>query len=302
LKQLLTNKKNLAEVATTVLEDVASAAVTGKLPEKRKDPGSFTIPCMIGHLSVSSALTDSGASINLMPSSMYAKLHLGEPKPINMKIQLADKSVIRPMGILEDALVKVGGLVFPVDFVIIDVKEELSVPLILGRPFLATADANIEVGRGKLTVRSGKESVTFLSQCSVSSPNVANAVETACVSTIDSQVDEWLDKKLEEKEGKLKSTGMTSYDPSDPDGPSAKIRKLYSRLKSTVSKGNMRLSEDLCSSLSMDEKEELMMVVDTTWRANDWILTKVKGNCLFPFRGKPPSTSSVEASANLPRH
>jgi len=279
-----------------VLEVVASAAVTGKLPKKRKDPGSFTIPCKIGNLSVSSALTDSGGSINLMPSSMYAKLNLGEPKPINMKIQLADKSVIRPIGILEDVLVKVGGLVFPADFVIINVSEELDVPLILGRPFLATADANIEIGRGKLTVRSGTESVTFLNKCSISVPNVANSVEIACVSSIDSQIDEWLDEKLGEKVGKLKSTKVTSSEPQCPDCPSAKVRKLYSRLKSTVSKGNMRLSEELCSSLSMEEKNELMMVVDSTRQANDWISTKVKGNCFSPFKSRPPNTSSVGAS------
>jgi hypothetical protein len=296
LKQILMNKKNLAEVATTVLEDVASAAVTGKLPEKRKDPGSFTIPCKIGDLSVSDALSDSGASINLMPSSMYSKLNLGEPKPIKMEIQLADKSVIRPFGILEDVLVKVGGLVFPVDFIIIDVDEALNVPLILGRPFLATADANIEVGRGKITLRAGTESVTFLNKCSISLPNVANSVETACVSSMDLQVDEWLDKNLENKVVRLNSTEVESSELPHPDGPSAKIRKLYSRLKSAVGHGNMRLSEELCSSLSTNEKEELMMVVDTTWRANDWILTKVKGNCFSPFKGRPPNTLSVGES------
>nr|XP_043619711.1 uncharacterized protein LOC122591509 [Erigeron canadensis] len=92
LRQILMNKKNLAGVTTTVLEDVCSVAVTGKLPEKRRDPGSFTIPCTIGNLSVKRALNDSGASINLMPSSIYSKLNLGEPKPIKMKIHLADKS------------------------------------------------------------------------------------------------------------------------------------------------------------------------------------------------------------------
>nr|XP_043614540.1 uncharacterized protein LOC122586625 [Erigeron canadensis] len=197
LRQILMNKKNLAGVTTIVLQDVCSAVVTDKLPEKHGDPGSFTIPCKIGNLSVKRALNDSGASINLMPSSIYSKMNLGEPKLIKMKIHLANKSEIRPMGILEDVLVKVGGLVFPVNFVIIEADEALDVPLILGRPFLATADAKLEVGRGKLTLRAGNESVTFTNTCSVSFPNVANSVETACVSSLDSKVDEWLDKKLE---------------------------------------------------------------------------------------------------------
>nr|XP_043611734.1 uncharacterized protein LOC122583390 [Erigeron canadensis] len=244
LRQILMNKKNLAGVTTTVLEDVCSAAMTCKLPEKRGDPGSFTIPCTIGNLSVKRALNDSGAIINLMPSSIYSKLNLGEPKPIKMKIHLVDKSEIKPIEILEDVLVKVGGLVFPVDFVIIDVDEALDVPLILGRPFLATADANIEVGRGKLTLRAGNESVTFSNTYTVSLPNFVNSVEIACVSSIDLQIDEWLDKELEKKKVELKTTAVPISNPAD--GPCAKIRKLYSRLKSAVSHGNVKLSEELC--------------------------------------------------------
>nr|XP_043615807.1 uncharacterized protein LOC122587707 [Erigeron canadensis] len=225
LRQILMNKKNLAGVTTTVLEDVCSTTVTSKLHEKRGDPGIFTIPCKIGNLSVKRALNDSGASINLMPSSIYSKLNLGEPKPIKMKVHLADKSEIRPMGILEDVLVMMGGLVFPVDFVIIEADEALDVPLILGRPFLATTDAKLEVGCGKLTLRAGNESVIFTNTCSVSLPNVANSVETACVSSLDSQVDEWLDKKLEKKEVELKKTAEPFSNLTD--GPSTKIRKLY---------------------------------------------------------------------------
>nr|XP_043614402.1 uncharacterized protein LOC122586480 [Erigeron canadensis] len=295
LRQILMNKKNLEGVTTTVLEDVCSAAVTGKLPKKSGDPGSFTIPCKIGNLSVKRALNDSGASINLMPSSIYSKLNLGEPKPIKMKIHLADKSEIRPMGILEDVLVKVGGLVFPVDFVIIEADEALDVPLILGRPFLAT---ELKVGRGKLTLRAGNELVTFTNTCSVSFPNVANSVETACVSSLDSQVDEWLDKKLEKQEGELKKATVPVSNLMD--GPSAKIRKLYSRLKYIVSHSNVKLSEELCSNLSTREKEELMMVVDISGRANDWISEKVKGNCFLPFKGRSPNTLSVGVSESQP--
>nr|XP_043639534.1 uncharacterized protein LOC122610629 [Erigeron canadensis] len=291
LKQILMNKKKLAEVETTVLEDFCSAAVAGKLPEKRKDPGSFTIPCKIRGLTVSKALTNSGASIDLMPSSIYAKLNLGKPKPINMKIQLADKSVIRPMGILEDVLVKVGGLVFPVDFVIIDVDEALNVPLILGRPFLATVDANIEVGRGKFTLRTGDESVEFLNISSFSSPDVFNSVETTCVSSIDSQIDEWLDNKLEKKGNDGKTTIMVNSRPTNSQ--STKIRKLYNRVKSMVSHCNVKLSEELCSNLSTKEKEELMLEVDAFGRANDWIRTKIKDDCFPPIKDGTPNNLSV---------
>ena len=116
------------------------------------DPGSFTIPCLIGNLTVSNALADLGASINLMPYSIFAKLNLGEPSPTRMSIQLADRSVKFPRGIVENMLVKVDNFVFPVDFFILDMDEDSEVPLILGRPFLATARALIDVYDCKLTL------------------------------------------------------------------------------------------------------------------------------------------------------
>ncbi|XP_076889029.1 uncharacterized protein LOC143539662 [Bidens hawaiensis] len=117
------------------------------------DPGSFTIPCLIGSLSVSNALADLGASINLMPYSVFAKLDLGEPKPTRISIQLVDHSVKYPRGIVENMLVKIDKFVFPVDFVILDMDEDENVPLILGRPILATARALIDVYTGRLTFR-----------------------------------------------------------------------------------------------------------------------------------------------------
>ncbi|XP_022003224.1 uncharacterized protein LOC110900652 [Helianthus annuus] len=125
------------------------------------DPGSFTIPCLIGSLSVSNALADLGASINLMPYAVFAKLDLGEPKPTRMSIQLADRSVKYPRGIVENMLVKIDKFVFPVDSGILDMDEDKNVPLILGHPFLATARALIDVCTGRLTLRVDDEEVTF---------------------------------------------------------------------------------------------------------------------------------------------
>ncbi|KAK1417158.1 hypothetical protein QVD17_26281 [Tagetes erecta] len=161
LKDLLTNKKKLEQISRVTLSEECSAAVQNKLPQKMTDPGSFTIPCFIGSLSVTNALADLGASINLMPYSVYAKLDLGELLPTRMSIQLADRSVKYPRGIVENMLVKVDKFVFPVDFVILDMDEDDRVPLILGRPFLATAGALIDVSDGKLTLRVADETVTF---------------------------------------------------------------------------------------------------------------------------------------------
>ncbi|XP_035832796.1 uncharacterized protein LOC118481696 [Helianthus annuus] len=161
LKDLLTNKKKLEDLSTVTLSEECSAVLQNKLPKKVSDPGSFTIPCLIGNLAVSNALADLGASINLMPYSIFAKLDLGEPSPTRMSIQLADRSVKFPRGIVENMLVKVDKFVFPVDFVILDMDEDSEVPLILGRPFLATARALIDVHDGKLTLRVDEDEVTF---------------------------------------------------------------------------------------------------------------------------------------------
>ncbi|KAI3818001.1 hypothetical protein L1987_11803 [Smallanthus sonchifolius] len=157
LKDILTNKRKLEELSQVTLNEECLAVIQNKLPEKRRDPGSFTIPCLIGSLLVSNALADLGASINLMPYAVFAKLELGEPTPTCMSIQLADRSVKYPLGIVENVLVKVDRFVFPVDFMILDMDEDKNVPIILGRPFLATAKALIDVYSGRLTLRVDEE-------------------------------------------------------------------------------------------------------------------------------------------------
>ncbi|KAG8491410.1 hypothetical protein CXB51_014616 [Gossypium anomalum] len=132
-----------------------------KLPNKLKDPGSFTVPCLIGSLDVNNALADLRASINVKPYNMFKQLGLGKPKQTRMSIQLADKTIRFPRGIIEDVLVKVDKFIFPVDFIILDIEEDISTLLILGRPFLVTAKAIIDVGIGELTLSVGDETITL---------------------------------------------------------------------------------------------------------------------------------------------
>ncbi|KAD4888324.1 hypothetical protein E3N88_20397 [Mikania micrantha] len=159
LKELLKSKDRLGEVGNTPVSAGCSAVILNKLPEKLADPGMFTIPCLFGDDVKRHALADSGASINLMPYSLYEKLALGELSPTHMTLSLADRSVKCPRGILKNVLVKVDRFVFPVDFVVMDMKVDTAVPIILGRPFLRTAKAIIDVYEGKLTFRVGGESV-----------------------------------------------------------------------------------------------------------------------------------------------
>lgn len=134
-KRLLANRKKLEGLVT--LGEECSMVTQRGLPKKVDDPGSFTLPCSIGPLSIKNALSDLGASINLMPHSMFLKLGYSGLKSTRMYIQLADRSVKYPLGICGNVLVKVGKFKFPVDFVILVMEEDDLVPIILGRPFLA---------------------------------------------------------------------------------------------------------------------------------------------------------------------
>ncbi|GJR66034.1 reverse transcriptase domain-containing protein [Tanacetum coccineum] len=117
--------------------------IQNKVPPKLKDRGSFLIPCNFNKTFSCNALADLGASINLMPYSLYAKLSLETLKPTKMSVILANRSFQYPVGIAKNMLVEVGKFTFPADFVILEMEEDSKVPLILGRHFLHTADAVI---------------------------------------------------------------------------------------------------------------------------------------------------------------
>ena len=172
LKEILSKKRKIAEEGIVNLTATCSAIIQQKLPAKMKDPGSFTIPCSIGKYEFKKALCDSGASINLMPLSVVQRLSLGELTPTAITLQMADRSMAQPEGIQEDVLVKVGKFVFPMDFVVMQREEDTQVSLLLGRPFLETGAALIDVQKGELTLRVGDEAVHFYINRSLEHPNV----------------------------------------------------------------------------------------------------------------------------------
>ncbi|GJU66143.1 reverse transcriptase domain-containing protein [Tanacetum coccineum] len=160
-KSLLSNKEKLFELANTPLNENCSAVLLKQLPEKLGDPGKFLIPCDFPELDECLALADLGASINLMPLSVWKKLSLPELTPTRMTLELADRSVAHPKGVAEDVFVKVGKFYFLADFVVVDYDVDPRVPLILGRPFLRTARALIDVHGEELTLRVNDEAITF---------------------------------------------------------------------------------------------------------------------------------------------
>ena len=171
-KEILSKKRKIAEEGIVNFTVTCSAIIQQKLPAKMKDPGSFTIPFSIGKYEFKKALCDSGASINLMPLSVVQRLNLGELTPTAITLQMADRSMTQPEGILEDVLVKVGKFIFPVDFFIRQMEEDTQVPLLLGKPFLATGAALIDVQKGELTLRVGDEAVHFNINRILEHPNV----------------------------------------------------------------------------------------------------------------------------------
>ncbi|GJR15408.1 hypothetical protein Tco_0798060 [Tanacetum coccineum] len=133
------------------------------IPQKEKDPGSFTLPCFINDNCFDNALVDLGASFSVMPLSTYLNLGLGELVHTRLTVELADRTVKYPKGIAKNVLVGIGKFTFPVDFVILDMHKDIKVPLILGRPFLSTARAKIDVYKRKITLRVGEENIIFKS-------------------------------------------------------------------------------------------------------------------------------------------
>ncbi|GJS54464.1 reverse transcriptase domain-containing protein [Tanacetum coccineum] len=161
LKELISNKHKIEQISAAFLSDESSAMIQNKVPPKLGDPGSFLIPCNFNKTFSCNALADLGASINLMPYSLYAKLSLETLKPTKMSVRLADRSFQYPVGIAENMLVEVGKFTFPADFVILEMEEDSKVPLILGRPFLHTADAVIRVKQKQLNLGVGTERMIF---------------------------------------------------------------------------------------------------------------------------------------------
>ncbi|GJW35647.1 reverse transcriptase domain-containing protein [Tanacetum coccineum] len=161
LKELASNKHKLEQISSAFLSDESSAIIQNKVPPKLGDLGSFLIPCTFGRTFSCNALADLGASINLMPYSLYAKLSLDTLKPTKMSVRLPDRLFQYPIGIAKKMLIEVGKFTFPVDFIILEMEEDSKVPLILGRPFLHIADAVIQVKQKQLNLGVGMERMTF---------------------------------------------------------------------------------------------------------------------------------------------
>ncbi|CAN6711687.1 unnamed protein product [Malus baccata var. baccata] len=164
LKELCTTRRRISNKEVVQVSENVSAVLQRKLPPKCKDLGSFTIPCVIGNTKFEHAMLDLGASINVMPYSIYASMNLGELKNDGVIIQLADRSNAYPKGVWEDVLVQVDNLIFPADFYVLEMEDSPNVtllPILLGRPFMKTTRTKIDVFKGMLTMEFDGEIINF---------------------------------------------------------------------------------------------------------------------------------------------
>jgi hypothetical protein len=188
LKDILSKKRKIEDNETIALPRECSAVIQKKLPSKLKDPDSFSIPCVIGKETIDKSRCDLGSSVSLLPLSLLKRIGIRDLKPTKMTLQLTDRSMVYPAGILEDIPIKVGKIYIPTDFVVVDIKEDSEIPILLGRPFLAIAGAVIIVKHGKIAFHVGDEKVEFEIANLMNDPSI---IDSCCmIDVIDHRVKE----------------------------------------------------------------------------------------------------------------
>ncbi|XP_051150315.1 uncharacterized protein LOC127264812 [Andrographis paniculata] len=163
-KELCTNKKRLRGDECIIARESVSVIIQCKLPLKCGDPGMFSVPCKIGKLEIKRVMLDLEVAINVMPTSINKSLNVGPLKEIRIMIQLDDRTNAYPEEMIEDVLLQVNELIFPVDFYVLDMHNDNSPnpsPILLGRPFMCTVQTKIDVKQGILSMEFDGEKVQF---------------------------------------------------------------------------------------------------------------------------------------------
>nr|GEX33715.1 DNA-directed DNA polymerase [Tanacetum cinerariifolium] len=315
-KSLLNNKEKLFDLATTLVNENCSAIILKKLPEKLRNPNKFLIPCHFLELDECLALADLGASINLMPLSIWRKLSLPELTSTQMILELADRSTTRPAGIAEDVFVKVGKFQFPIDFVVVDYVVDPRVPLILGRPFLRIGRALIDVYACEEYVQ---EVLGFSDNSKSGSPTPASDPIISSFFTLftpfegrefileeiktflqtldelsdldddyyDTEGDILYPKKILNEDPSpnlppvktvdLKQVDATMTRPSIEKSPDLELKELPSHLKYAFLEGTDKLPVIISKELKNEEKSALLKVLKSYKWAITWKISDIKG-------------------------
>ncbi|GKA24411.1 reverse transcriptase domain-containing protein [Tanacetum coccineum] len=314
-KKMLNNKDKLIELTKTPLNENCSAVVLKKLPEKLGDPGRFLIPCDFSEFDSYLALADLGASINLMPLSIWKKLQLPGLTETKMVLELADRTISKPTGVAENVFVKVGKFYFPADFVVLDFIADPRVPLILGRPFLRTAHALIdERGERRFSdkIAYGNPSPGYDPIVSNSSPTLTPFGDSdfllleeadTFLAIADDPTSPEVDEAYYDPEGDiLLLESLLNSDPSPSlnqgnylpeikkelkvcksaessidEPPEVELKDLPPHLEYAFLADNNKLPVIIAKDLSDDEKTALIKVLKSRKQAIAWKLSDIKG-------------------------
>nr|GEV12216.1 reverse transcriptase domain-containing protein [Tanacetum cinerariifolium] len=292
IKSLLTNKDKLFELAKVPLNENCSAMLLKKLLKKLRDPGKFFIPCDFLGIDVCHALADLGASINLMPLSIWKKLSLPKLTPTRMTLELADRSITCPKGVAEDVFVKVEKFHIPTDFVVVDFEADPRVPLILGRSFFRTGRALIDVYGEEITLKVNDESYNSKSRNPTLVSNPSFFESEFCKEPIVKSSSPTL-TPFEESDFFLEDFEDFLNDESIPTGIEdslemkakssieepleLELKKLPSHLEYAFLKDTNKLPIIMAKDLKDVEKEALIKVLKSHKRAIPWKISDIKG-------------------------
>ncbi|GJZ14634.1 DNA-directed DNA polymerase [Tanacetum coccineum] len=310
IRDLLMNKEKLLELVKIPLNENCSAMLLKKLPEKLGDPGKFLIPCEFPGMEICYALADLGASINLMPLSIWKKLSLPELSPTRMTLELADRSITYPKGLAEDVYVKVGKFHFPADFVVVDFEADPRVPLILGRSFLKTGRTLIDIYEGEITLRVDNEAEYVPQLLGFPSDDFSSGNPTSTSEPFTSkftleEIDAYLyvksislesdhdDRDSEEDiyvleqllnddpfqlpSMDLKQSEVTEAKSLIEEPPELELKDLPSHLEYAFLEENDKLPVIIAKGLKNNKKEALINVLKSHKRAIAWKITDIKG-------------------------
>ena len=319
LKDLCTVKMKLSVNKEAFMTEQSTSLIRNNLPPKYKDLGSPTISIVVGNSKLGHALVDLGASVNLLPYLIYVELGLGELEPTNITLQLADRSVKIPRGIMKDVLVQVDKFYFPVDFVVLDtqpvVNQGTQFPVILGRPFLATANAIMHCRGGLMTLSFGNMTVNlnifnvikkigdeevvyevnmidyvvqnYIDNVSYDDPLMSCLVSPSWVEEVTTSESEFLHSIIEHSEV-LEANGWTlKFEklqpiedmvlPSEEKPPKLELKPLPSHLKYAFLGAEETFLVIISSSLESDQENKLLEILRTHKTAIGWTIADIKG-------------------------
>ncbi|KAK8568777.1 hypothetical protein V6N12_007319 [Hibiscus sabdariffa] len=253
LKDMVSRKSRIGEFEIAAATKACLAMMHNKVPVKRTDPGSFTIPCSIGNHYVGKALCDPGANINIMHKSVFQKLGIGEAKPTTMMLQLADRSYVQPERKIEDILVRVDKFTFPTDFLILDCEADEHAPIILGRPFLVT---------GRVLLDFEKDSTNGDAH-DQNNPEIGNLVQHAPGKYFEPLNYSNKDNKIDK--------------PSVEHPPTLELKPQLDQLKYAYLGDNNTLPVIISSKLQHEQETRLINMLRQHKKALGWTIADIKG-------------------------